>query len=100
MKFLIVGIFMLAVSGVPYAQTTCVERCEKHVGVGDKDCPEMCKGVDERIKRKKKDSDAEAAFAAGAGAAASGSAFASVPKNEAVTPKAAKPATDKPQADK
>ncbi len=91
MKLLISGIFMLVVSGATYAQPTCVERCEKHMGVGNKDCPYMCEGVDDRIKRKKKtDGDAAAAaFAAGAA-----SASASIPKNESVVPKDSKSTPD------
>lgn len=94
MKFLITGIFMLAVSGVTHAQSTCVERCEKHVGVGDKDCPYMCEGVDDRIKRKKKDDGAAAAaFAAGAASAAA-STSASIPKKEPVESKESKSTPD------
>lgn len=101
MKFFFAFIFMFAVSGVTYAQSTCLERCEKHAGVGNRDCPIICEGVDERLKRKKRNNsaEAEAAFRAGA-ASASASASASIPKNESVDPKEVKPAIDKVQPGK
>ncbi len=97
MKFLIAGIFMFAANSVSYAQSTCLSRCEDAFGPGDSRCPEICTGVDDRLKRKKKGNDAAAAAAFAAGAA-SASAAASTPKTESVAPKDSKLAPAKASA--